>query len=270
MSENTKLWDILGRTDPAHTKAFTRGGGFKGTAIKPIWSYRRMTEQFGPCGQGWGIGEPSFQVVPGPEGEVLVFCTVGVWYVHEERSETIYGVGGDKAVGKNKYGLNSDDEAFKKAFTDAVTNALKLIGVGADVHMGLFDDSKYVAEMRDEFSEEPEKQKRQVGYRDDGTRTSFALKKEQPELMPDLRREANECKTLVSLEKLKVAYREKAAKEKWNPQFKAVAKEIFLQRETEIRAEMERLSEASPDELAEVPAREAFEHSVYDNPLGAG
>jgi hypothetical protein len=57
MSENTKLWDNLGRTDPAHTKAFTRGGGFKGTAIKPMWSYRRMTEEFGPCGKGWGMGE---------------------------------------------------------------------------------------------------------------------------------------------------------------------------------------------------------------------
>jgi hypothetical protein len=47
-----------------------------------------------------------------------------------------------------------DDEAFKKSFTDAITNALKLIGVGADVHMGLFEDSKYVAEVAKEFSEE--------------------------------------------------------------------------------------------------------------------
>ena len=53
MSENTRLWDMLGRTDPAHTKSFTRGGGFKGTALKPMWSYRRMTEEFGPCGTGW-------------------------------------------------------------------------------------------------------------------------------------------------------------------------------------------------------------------------
>ena len=33
------------------------------------------------------------------------------------------------------------------AVTDAI-DALKLIGVGADVHMGMFDDSKYVAEVR--------------------------------------------------------------------------------------------------------------------------
>ena len=150
MTDNLALWEKLGKTDPAHTKGFKRGGGFSGTAIKPMWSYKRMTEEFGPCGIGWGVGEPSFQVVPGPEGEILVYCTASIWYGADKA--TVYGVGGDKAVGKNKYGLQTDDEAFKKAFTDAITNALKLIGVGADVHMGLFDDSKYVNTMREEFA----------------------------------------------------------------------------------------------------------------------
>ena len=152
MTDNLALWEKLGKTDPAHTKGFKRGGGFSGTAIKPMWSYKRMTEEFGPCGKGWGVCEPSFQVVPGPEGEVLVFCTASIWYGADKA--TVYGVGGDKAVGKNKYGLQTDDEAFKKAFTDAITNALKLIGVGADVHMGLFDDSKYVNTLKQEFSED--------------------------------------------------------------------------------------------------------------------
>lgn len=149
---NTDLWDRLGKTDPSHTKQFKRSGGFSGTAIKPMWSFRRMTEEFGACGEGWGINLPSFQVVDGSEGEKLVYCTVAVW--HGNREQVVFGVGGDKVVGKNKHGLSSDDEAFKKAFTDAVTNALKLIGVGADVHMGLFDDSKYVNERRNEVSKE--------------------------------------------------------------------------------------------------------------------
>lgn len=149
---NTDLWDKLGKTDPAHTKQFTRGGGFRGTAIKPMWSYRRMTEEFGPCGQGWGINAPSFQVVP-TDGEVLVYCTVSIWY--GERERVVFGVGGDKVVGKFTSGLKSDDEAFKKAFTDGITNALKMIGVGADVHMGMFDDNKYVNEMKAEFRQNP-------------------------------------------------------------------------------------------------------------------
>lgn len=147
---NTDLWDRLGKTDPKHTKGFKRAGGFSGTAIKPIYSYRRMTEEYGPCGVGWGVGQPTFQTVEAPEGEVLVYCTVSIW--HGDRNNIVFGVGGDKAVGKNKYGIQTDDEAFKKAFTDAVTNALKLIGVGADVHMGLFEDNKYLSEVKQEFA----------------------------------------------------------------------------------------------------------------------
>jgi hypothetical protein len=146
----TDLWDRLGKTDPAHTKPFKRSGGFSGTSIKPIYSYRRMTEEFGPCGEGWGINEPSFQVVTGSEGEVLVYCTVSIW--HGTKDKTVFGVGGDKVVVKQSSGLRGDDEAFKKAFTDGVTNALKLIGVGADVHMGMFDDDKYVNTLKQEIA----------------------------------------------------------------------------------------------------------------------
>jgi hypothetical protein len=132
---NTDLWDKLGRTDPKHTKGFSRAGGFKGTAIKPMWAFRRMTEEFGACGIGWGINQPAFQVVPSGDGETLVYCTVSIW--HGSRDQIVFGVGGDKVVSKRRDGGSfSDDEAFKKSFTDAITNALKLIGVGADVHMG--------------------------------------------------------------------------------------------------------------------------------------
>lgn len=163
-SDNTKYWDALGKTDPTHTKAFQRSGGFSGTAIKPMWAYLRMTEEFGPCGTGWGVNEPSFQIVPGHGEEVLVYCTVTVWYGDKEN--TVTGVGGDKIIATFRSGSKSDDEAFKKAFTDAITNALKFIGVGADVHMGMYDDNKYVNQMRAEFSEDetPPKKVETVTY----------------------------------------------------------------------------------------------------------
>ena len=152
MDKKTELWDRLGKTDPKHTSRFQRAGGFKGTAIRPIYSIRRMTEEFGPCGIGWGVNEPQFQVVQGQD-EALVFCTVSIW--HGDRANVVFGVGGDKAVVKFSSGIRTDDEAFKKAFTDAMTNAMKLIGVGADVHMGLFDDSKYVASLEAEKRQNP-------------------------------------------------------------------------------------------------------------------
>lgn len=149
----TAIWDALGKTDPAHTKSFSRAGGFKGTALKPMWMIKRLTEEFGPVGLGWGTGKPSYDIVRGEEGEVLVYCTVECW--HTSRENTFYGVGGDKAIGRNKNGLFHDDEAFKKAFTDAVGNAFKFLGSGADIHMGQFDDSKYVQQMQQEFAPKP-------------------------------------------------------------------------------------------------------------------
>lgn len=151
---NTALWDTLGKTDPAHTKKFSRSGGFKGTATKPIWVYRRLTEEFGPVGIGWGHNKPEYQIVAGADGETLVYCTVECW--HSNRENTFHGVGGDKVIVKDKNGLRSNDEAFKAAFTDAVMNAFKSVGVAADVHMGLFDDDKYVRQMEHEFSPQPE------------------------------------------------------------------------------------------------------------------
>lgn len=149
---NLAIWNTLSRTDPAHTKQFSRAGGFKGTAIKPIWIVKMLTEQFGACGEGWGMGEPQFHWVPA-EDEALVYCTVACW--HTSRDNVFYGVGGEKVISKRRDGgLFADDEAYKKAFTDAVGNAFKFVGVGADVHMGLFDDSKYVAAVRQEFEQQ--------------------------------------------------------------------------------------------------------------------
>ncbi len=149
-ANNMTIWDEVSKTDPSHTKQFKRAGGFSGTAIKPIWTIKRLTEQFGPVGKGWGMGEPSFNVVPA-DGELMVYCTVTCW--HTDPSHTFVGVGGDKVTAKRKDGGSfNDDEAFKKAFTDAVGNAFKFVGFGADVHMGQFEDSKYVQEMEAEFA----------------------------------------------------------------------------------------------------------------------
>ena len=79
-NENLRIWNELGRTDPAQTKQFTRAGGFKGTAIRPMWANKQMTEFFGPCGVGWGMAEPQFNVVPALD-ELMVFCTVQLYLV---------------------------------------------------------------------------------------------------------------------------------------------------------------------------------------------
>lgn len=156
---NMRIWDALSKTDPKHTKPFKRAGGFQGTAIKPIWLTKRLTEQFGPAGTGWGMSKPEFQVVAAAD-EILVFCTVSLWYKTAEATApladatcaTVYGVGGDKVLTKRQSGPFTNDEAFKASYTDALSNAMKQIGMGADIHMGLFEDEKYVRETTREFA----------------------------------------------------------------------------------------------------------------------
>ncbi|RWO22856.1 hypothetical protein [Mesorhizobium sp.] len=207
-----------------------------------------MTEEFGPCGLGWGVGEPSFHVHPGCDGELLVYCTASVWYrdtatptpeaqaagmeiVYGEKC-TVYGVGGDKVVNKFSSGLKSDDEAFKKAFTDAVTNALKLIGVGADVHMGMFDDNKYVNTMREEFAEPAEKPKRVVGINSQtGMATAHALKKsDSPDNWRAFESELLECNSVAMLTKLALAWSGVAERDKWPAHWRDLAKEEINKR----------------------------------------
>ena len=167
MSDNNlRHWSALYQTDPAHTKPFTRSGGFRGTAIKPIYATQKMTEHFGPCGIGWGMTKPDFTVqVVGDE--IAVYCTVGLWFMDaDQRSELVYGVGGDVvAKARRDGGVMLDDEAFKKSFTDAIGNAMKHLGVGGDVHMGQFDDSKYRDEVAREIEQRKHEQNEQKGDR---------------------------------------------------------------------------------------------------------
>ena len=144
MSENLDLWARLSKTDKKFCKDFKRYGGFSGTSIDPMWRIMRMTEEFGPCGQGWSINEPNFQTVPTPEGKILVFCWLTVTIGD---GGTVAGVGGEVLYDIYNNGKTvSKDEAFKMAFTDALGNALKHLGMAADVYMGNFDADKYMAE----------------------------------------------------------------------------------------------------------------------------
>lgn len=139
---NLRFWDQLKRTDPKATKPFTRSGGFRGTQIDPTWRLRMMTETFGPIGQGWGYEQLEWTVVEG-----MAFVCVRVWYRDPETGEQHWTGpqwGGTELIRRRRDGpAEPNDEAFKMSITDALGKCLLQIGVAADVHLGLFDDSKY-------------------------------------------------------------------------------------------------------------------------------
>jgi len=149
------IWNSLEKTDPQYTKKFDKGV-FKGTAINPTYQIRKMTETFGPIGDGWGYNVKSTQIVPAQEtSEVLVYVTVTVWT--KGNPNTFDGVGGDYIVRQGKNGPRSNDEGMKSATTDALMNAFKFLGMSADVYLGRYDDNKYVAELTEEMKQPEEK-----------------------------------------------------------------------------------------------------------------
>jgi len=159
---NLSLWQSVEKTDPAYTKGFQKGGGFSGTAVNATWLARRATEAFGPIGIGWGVqvigqhyanGAPLLAdgVVVG--NEIVHTVHIRLWYVRDGVRGEIEHIGCTTFVGSNKKGFFSDEDHAKKSLTDATTKALSLLGFGADIHLGRYDDNKYVANLRREFSE---------------------------------------------------------------------------------------------------------------------
>ena len=130
------------------------GGRLSGmTDIKPQWRYKVMTEVFGPCGSGWSYDVVRTWTEQGPNGEVMAFVLINLKIKGFEYS--IPGLGGSALIAKETAGLRASDEAYKMATTDALSVAMKLLGVGADIYMGLWDGSKYKTVEPQKITPEP-------------------------------------------------------------------------------------------------------------------
>jgi hypothetical protein len=141
--ENKRIWSKVSNP-PATALKQIGGGRLKGmTDINPQWRLEAMTELFGPIGQDWGYTIDKLWREDGAHEEVFAFALVSVWYIEESKSESIQGVGGSKLVTKEKDGLFSSDEGYKMAVTDALSVALKALGVGSAIYQGKWDGSKY-------------------------------------------------------------------------------------------------------------------------------
>ena len=144
MQNNKELWDAMRQPPPEALKKIT-GGRLSGiTDIKPQWRYEIITEMFGPCGVGWKFETKKVEFQPGSDEQVAVFVDINFYYkFNGEWSEAIPGTGGSMFISKEQRGLHTSDEVIKMATTDALSVALKYLGVGADVYSGLWDGSKY-------------------------------------------------------------------------------------------------------------------------------
>ena len=145
MADNLALYEKF-RSVPKEAQKTITGGRLNGfTDINPMWRIKTLTDAFGACGHGWYFKKTEERVIPcGDKGEVAVFVDVALYYWTKdaEWSQPVYGTGGSMLVTLEKSGLRVDDEAFKKAYTDAQSVACKALGIGADIYWQK-DSSKY-------------------------------------------------------------------------------------------------------------------------------
>jgi uncharacterized short protein YbdD (DUF466 family) len=164
-NKNMKIWETLSKTNPEFTKPLPGYGGKKLTTIDPMYQIKMMTDLFGPVGLGWKY-KVDYKYIDG-----LVFAEVTIKYFTNEWHE--YGpVCSVQNLSKSNNKL--DDEAPKKAMTDAMTKAFSHLGMSADVFLGKFDDSKYVEQMKQEFSQ-PQKIPQPSGTEHDNNRDAVAV-----------------------------------------------------------------------------------------------
>ena len=133
---NMRIYDAVRSVPPEAIKPIT-AGRLKGKSdINPMWRIKVLTEQFGPCGEGWYTeGVRYWTIVQEKSLEMAVFCELQLHTKGENGwSAPIYGIGGNTVIAAEKNGLYLDDEAYKKAYTDALSVACKALGIGADVY----------------------------------------------------------------------------------------------------------------------------------------
>lgn len=151
---NMRLYAQVQNTPQEAQKSFNNGR-FSGTDVNPMWRIKMLTMMFGPAGQGWWTEDEKFDVIPCPDTrETAVFCTLKLRYVDPESGEVskpILGVGGNKFLMVAKSGPYCSDEAYKMAYTDALSIACKALGFSHDIY---FQNDKTKYTMPVEHTEE--------------------------------------------------------------------------------------------------------------------
>jgi len=143
MSEdNMELWNKVCSPDPKYVKKARQSWGTIDTTDAQ-YQVKVLTELYGPVGQGWGYAASDMLVIPAPTeacpGQQVLTCGVTLWLGDRENCwGPVYGT----AMLYNHKGV-PDDEAPKKALTNAVSKGLSHAGFSADIYLKKWDGDKY-------------------------------------------------------------------------------------------------------------------------------
>jgi hypothetical protein len=156
MSENKALWKRAFTTDPKAVKAIT-GKQYSGNSPKPYWIVERLTDEFGPCGIGWGfsVADERFERFgEGSKAEALHIARVRFWFMLGDKRGEFEQIGQTRASYTTNAGkFLVDEDAPKKSVTDALVKCASYLGFAGDIFSGRWDDSKYVRAAGQEWEE---------------------------------------------------------------------------------------------------------------------
>ena len=146
MKENLDLWHKVEKTNPKYTKQANVGGN-KITSIAPQYQIMNVTEQFGSYGKTWGFKNIELDYTLVPEFNLIVFKAI--FFYPDGEFPTINSI----KMFMDNAKLKIDDNFAKKLETDTLTKAISKLGFNADIFMGKFEDTRYLAEIKKEFAE---------------------------------------------------------------------------------------------------------------------
>ena len=145
------LWEKFWRTDPDDTKDLTFGAKLTSVGFYP--RLKMMTEQFGPCGDGWGW-KTRFERFSLPTNEIMVECHLELWI--KGHTSTISTVGTaylyEKTYDKKKkeHVFKVNPNAPKSAQTSATAKAFSMLGMNYDIYSDMWSPA-HAEEMREHF-----------------------------------------------------------------------------------------------------------------------
>ena len=153
---NMDLWNRVKVTDPSAVKKIT-GKPYQGDSPKPFWLIQRATEEFGPCGEGWGVEVKSEGFHRMTDTDVMHTAVIVVWYMKDGKRCAVEQMGQTKACyAKSGGGMMLDEDAGKKSVTDGMVKCLSMIGFAGDIFSGQWNDSKYVEWAAEQYREKPD------------------------------------------------------------------------------------------------------------------
>lgn len=189
------------RAVPQEAQKEIKAGKLKGfTDINPMWRIKMLTEAFGPCGEGW-YTQIADRWIDNVGDQFCVQIRINLYVKYgQEWSKPIEGIGGSMLYGKGVGEGAISDEAYKMAYTDALSIACKALGMAADIYYAK-DRTKYDAVQPQAVQFDPEPVATPP-LEDQNIDNLFPQQQMEDTVVDDLKNRIRACKDLPTMNQI--------------------------------------------------------------------